>query len=282
MQRTTEDILKELKVVKKSANLDIDVIPQHIRPGHEMAKREANEKLPRLFREYLDTVFKSARGLFPNGSEDNTKQYVEVAKKEGGIVVVDGGEMYRNMAKQIEPSIGSSRDFGVTQLQLLMAMVRVISNDIGFQEPVPPTMTELRACTTFEDLVEYVRILCERAMGNKLYVSYVTFKVADAALEADFAGKVLPVAITHTTSADRAVLASLFVANTSFNLDDADEIDAKYVISTFKKVTKNTPEGDNKMESKAKPAAVKTAKPVVTELPTTTTETTENKETIAQ
>lgn len=240
--RTTEDILKELQITKKLAETDLDLVKPNVRSGHEMAKRDAADRLPRLFREYVEVLFKGARALFPNGSPKNVEKYVQVARAEGGVgvVTVDGGELYKKIAWEIEPSIGQSRDFGVTQLQLLMALVKQISYDVSFKDPVPPVLNELRACTTFDDLVDYVRERIEAAMSDNLLVAFTQFKVADAACAAGFDGNILPVVVTGTSSQDRAALAHLFEASSSFDLDTAEAIDSKFVISTFKSVTSGT------------------------------------------
>lgn len=254
MSRTVEAVYTEYAMALAAAELDLDTVSSRVRAGFEMAKRGAQERLPALALEYRSVIFSNARGFFPNGSPENVAKYVAISNKEvaGGVIVADANELYTKMAERIQLSMGASREFGSTQMVLLIEEIRQKSFDCGFPEPKSPEMTDIRRLDTLADLADYVRQLVRTTCSDSLNSSYIGYTVAQKALKAAMTGA-LPVVVINTTSADRIALAPSFAASKSFSVDEG-EVDEEFVISKLKAL-------GGRSESEPKPAPKSPGRP---------------------
>jgi hypothetical protein len=239
--RDLEDIVKDLAQNIQHANIDLEAANYKSRPSLTHLKNEAQGRVEKLKVEYAQRIRASSVGIFLYGDSDRLQAFTAIAEEEAGVLAVNAGELFERLAMRVEASLGASREFGPTQLQGLIEALSTLSKDMGIRSMPKPKLQDLVAVADQQELIQHVRRLVESAVEGDLLRLYVDQKVNEVAVEAQFAGSVLPVAVLGTSREDLAVLAPLFTHSVSVEVGTSEDgaVDREYVLSKLEAMKKS-------------------------------------------
>lgn len=229
-------LIKELKDTTNLAKTELLGSDPRTRPGHEMARNQAIEKLPALRKAYMDAFGQNVFVLLPTGK--NAKTFGELAQQEGGAIVVDSSVFYKSLAARCQQTMGVHQTFGVTQFVTLRTQLHtwcrennVRMEDLNFAND---TITKTSA-----EVYNKVKELVEKTNGQRLLKTYIEGQVVEQALNQEVDSKVVPVVILNTSEDEQAsLIGTLFRGKGLIVETDNVEVKEEFVNKTFKQVQK--------------------------------------------
>jgi hypothetical protein len=241
--RNVEQLLNEIARYEQTIGIELDAVHHSVRPGYEMAIREAKDNLPSVRDSYRTRVFAQAVGFFLSGDHNKVATFVELAVKLGNVFVADAMAIYESMALKIEPSMGYSREFSVFQIAELTRLIRNVGESVGLKpsQIQPPNPKDARVLPTHQDVVFYIRDLVTEAMGESLNALLITQKLVNEAIARKFNSSVLAAVITNARPEAQAGLGQIFGTKAEVSIGPDDEVDDAYVLRAFETGKKNRP-----------------------------------------
>jgi hypothetical protein len=250
MMKDLKDLLKELVATKKRAGTDLEAVPYQTRASMTSMVQNAKEKLGSLEKDYFSRVRSNTLGMFLFGDAPRVVQFAEIAGAEAGVYLVQGDALYQRLADKIEPSLGNTREFGTTQLGFLIDELKLIQRkELGITRMQLPSLREAKAVKDRIELVAYIRKLVQGAVGDDLLRMSIDKRVNQLALDSEFTGKLLPVAVVGIDQLEVSALTPLFTNAVTVDVGTSDdgEVNKEYVLnqlSTFKKKIKSKTTSD--------------------------------------
>ncbi|MBA3351409.1 MAG: hypothetical protein H0U23_03120 [Blastocatellia bacterium] len=235
--RTIAAILKDIRHNEELEAKDLDTVTFNVRSAFAMMKTEAANALVPLRAEYRAAVTNSALAFCVSTTFD--------ARELGKILpqllqvrtfMVDGAKTYRDLARDIFPAIGSTREFTVDHEGTLNRRLADIAEREGIRIPreSTPRIKDVRAISTFSELVSFVRELVVAGVGEEFNAETIYSELARQAMEVDFDGTVPIVIILDT---DAAISSSLkrFATKVQADTEPADLLNNPLVIKALEK-----------------------------------------------
>lgn len=212
-----------------------------VAPAFELRRREENDKLDRLRVEYRAALTPALVGvLLVNATPAKTRRFVEVAKSELPVIVVDGDGLYTAVAADVERTLGRAPtaaaplDYGGLQLRETFASLRRACDPLGLRFSVdqPQHLTALRST---QDIVRCVRGAIRAANSDKLNAAYLLAKIGDLALEQAIDDPVVAVIITGVEPDEVADLSAIFTQGHVVidDLPSREKVTKELVMSKF-------------------------------------------------
>lgn len=234
----TKTLLDDLKATLKSAHANLETIPASVQAAHQIARREAQDRLPQVRARYQQRVLSNVVFFFTSGPKDKEREFAAVAAADGVPFSVDVDDLFEAIAVSVEPTVGSSREFGIHQV---VKMGEAIEKLVPQFQYTMPKLYELAVTPTHDDLRAHVRTLCQRTFGATLATSFIEELLTVAAVSADFSGKALPAVIMGTDGDLRQNLRLRCAKIRSADVELAADtvVDKSFAMSVFKDAKAN-------------------------------------------
>jgi hypothetical protein len=235
-------ILEDFKAAKANADLDIDMYPMKVRASKSIAKADGARQLDVLKKEYGQEFSNRAAVIMTVGTTDAQNVFLKVAREIAGPTLLSASalESYTKMATDIEPTIGSEREFAGTQLGHLLRSLEAVGRDAGSSFLKTPTLIEgVFIVRTFDDLVTGVRDLLLPQVGAVLNRDYIQTAIVRRALDIGFTASTAPVVVTDASPKEIEFFSSNLFNGVAIvvNLpEDESKVDEEFVIATFDKL----------------------------------------------
>ncbi len=221
------------------ASTDLEGYDYKKLPGMTMRVREATEALESLRGSYSEYVTANSFLLFVTGPKDAIEEYVRVAEEEGGTITVSAAGLYRDIAKAVSPSIGDRRQFGVTQLSLLLQELGEIGMRLKIRSIPTPNLEDVANVPTDDDVANQIRDIVRKSSGDLVNTAYLKDSIVQAALEIRYTQVVVPVVITDATAEELKTLPELLdTPHLLITLENKESVTTEKIIETFKTITK--------------------------------------------
>ena len=233
------EILKNIEDLRPVAERSLDGIPNSTLAGHQAAKRNAQETIEQLRNSYKELLMASSAVIFlttnvndPDYFSKVTK-FVDISKKEGLSVVVDGSDFYNRIAVKVDTMVGVDPrrqymiDNAVVFAETLreeVAKLGVRTGSVGF--------TERLVLGNFDETLAFVRNTVRNLYGDTLTTLSIRNSIIDQALEAKHANKMLPIVVYGLTQSEVDNISSTFNTNLTVSLDDV-KVDKKFALTQF-------------------------------------------------
>lgn len=237
MNQQLAKLLTSIKEAKKDSELDIDLYPMKVRPSLSIAKADGSRRLESLVKEYRQEVSQRAAVILTRGPADSQAAF---AVKSTNVIVASALTAYTKMAVEIEPTMGSQREFAGTQLGHLIRAVEAVGREAGSSFLKVPTIQEgVFFVRNFEDLVIGIRDLLLPQLGAGLNRDYLQVTICDKAMELGFKENVVPVIVTDASEQEVEFFSRYLFSGVGIVVDlpeDAKKVDDEFVTNVFAKL----------------------------------------------
>lgn len=218
------------------AATNLDDVPRSVRAGRESQKRDAQAAIPDLKKRYADALKRAAFGIAVLGS--GTEKFVELARAEADVLVVDSLVLYRRIASRVSDAMGTGREFGVSHYGAVISELRAIAEELDITSLPSPKWTEPVSVSDEQGLFNHVRNMVDSGVGLDFAVLYISQQILDSALAAEADKNTVPVLVTGL--GEKATLVSkLFHEGRNAVVQTTDEVTRDFVLETFNKVKKH-------------------------------------------
>jgi hypothetical protein len=173
-------------------------------------------------------------GLFVSGDATAISKVSALLVKNEGLVL-DAGQMYREIADLVEPSFSNDRVFTTTQYSLFVQGVRKIGENLGYLQIEAPKYRET-TCPTSASTIAHIRsMLKECKVGDPANLELLTNSAVDAIIRNKIDSKQIPVMVIGCASTEeRNVIATMFARSADFELPAGFEPTVQKIVSMFK------------------------------------------------
>lgn len=233
MKRNLHKIIQDLEVTTIAAAVDLEALPQRVRPGAAIAKTDAEAKLKTLRGEYRDQVAPRVATIFLIGPEESQKKFAELSEAEGGTLTVDAAAIYTKMATDLEPTIGAQRQFGGTQVNHLIRSMEEIATVAGAEYLPTPRLLEVSIVKTPEDTVTMVKHLIRTQIGDDLNRLWLESRIVSEALRLKYGEKVVPVVVLGASRQEILELGKSIFSGNSIEVKLGATVEQKDIIDAF-------------------------------------------------
>jgi len=233
--RMLSDILKDYQRADKTAKRSPEEVPLPGRPSVEIAVTRAKLALPKLRIEYLTRILKSSYGFFLEGEDKEKNDAFTKIAVENGAVVVDAGAIFEKIADVVQPTLGPSKEFSITQISLMDHTLQELVESTGFEGSLNRTqIKELRVVKDRERLVDYIRELVAASNASVPVTVTAQSDIVKQALAQEFDGRRLVVIVRNAAAGNRAALAGLFTKVKTVDLDQAEVVNEETAAVIFR------------------------------------------------
>lgn len=241
-QQTLSEILEQIEQNQVLADTDPLGTPGLARAGFAVAIRQAKDTLTDLKKLYRTQIMSRAYDVFVFGNRTKATEFGKVAEAEGAVVV-DAEELYQTLAQPIEASLGTEREFGPSQVALLIAGLKAVATDLGIINMNAPKLPGLVKMENAAVTLAHVRSMIRAAVGDDLNKLYLGAAITNKALEAKYKASGLVVVVLNAMGPEDARgIAGLFAHHLpSVNLTSDVEIDVDTVHRAFKRSNNKPP-----------------------------------------
>lgn len=231
-----ETSLKEYNDNLALANINLDDVPVKVRAGKESQKRDALSNVEDFRDRYGAALRKAAFGLALSGP--GSEEFIRVAKEEADVLVVDGSELYKRIADRVAPSMGTNREFGVSQYSAVITELRAIAQELNVYSMPSPKWTEPVNVGDDVGLLKHITSMVDSGVGLDLAALYITRQILTAGLAAGANKTTVPVIVTGLGDKAAEMLPKLFHEGRSLLVDAPKDVTKEFVLDTFTKVKK--------------------------------------------
>jgi hypothetical protein len=192
-QSKLEEISSRYEAAAKMAASDLSDWPRASLPGAQMLQREAQDSLPKIRQEYAAALKDGMILVVLRGATVNQEEFARYAQEGAGMIVARADGAYRRLADMIWPALGDRRQFGASQLGLLVEGLAVLGRDLDVRAIKSPQISEVTVVAGREELVEYVRDIVVAADGDRIARRLLEQEIVEEALKIRYNQPVVPV-----------------------------------------------------------------------------------------
>lgn len=194
---TLSEIAGEITKNRKLSTMCVDDYPPGQRPGWQMKKNQAVEKLEGLEKTYANALQESSVTIVPYGDPDAVASFGEAAVEAGVDLVVNVDSLYTRIVNDVERSIEKTREWTPAVLEQAMRAGQNAASDVGAKELRYDASRAYRnkCLPTRADVLAEVRYAMSVALGPALEKAWITATLTRQAAEKAAAGDAVSVLI---------------------------------------------------------------------------------------
>jgi hypothetical protein len=233
--KKVDQVLSDYRDAAKAAATNMEEVPVKLRPGRQMAKEQALEQLPSLYKAVTTATIPSRLvGVFASGDAAVIAKVAEFLSQNGGAVV-DAGRFYQTLGEFAGAAMGdgANRCFNTVCFTRMLSSLRGTAHDFGIKLSGNPEYEEAD-CPTAAEVVTHVRKLTRDAYGDVFTLHGATTAIVDAVVNNNLSSKRIPVLVVNAIDDDREALAGLFARSSAFEFQPDFEVTEESVVATFK------------------------------------------------
>jgi len=200
MKNNLAKIVERIEEAQKLATFDLTEWDSRTRPGKELQKRQAQERLKELEENYNSELPKSIVKVFLNTNAEETAQLVNFLKTKE-IEAIVAPSVYDFITVRVEPALRRDRVFDsgayIKTIEATSEAARGIRNWVLNKEFTEPTH---QSVPTKQNLLDVVKGVVRTSFGDSLNAEYVFKNIKENCLSTRFCGDYLVVLITDVLS----------------------------------------------------------------------------------
>lgn len=227
---------KNLHETKKLASTDLSAVDRRTLASVSIMKAEATARLKNLETEYIRRVRANTLALVLSGSTERCERFAQLAAEEIDAVVVHAESFLDSIAQKVHASMGSSREFTVTQASIVSGLLEDAKEKAGVRQV--PLKWDWVALQSLQDVKVYIREIIRQSFGEAVFHTLLNEEVNNKAIDAMFAGNLLCVILVGIAEGDAVTLSPLFsnVVSVEAGTSETEEVTAEFVLQQLKSV----------------------------------------------
>lgn len=253
-----DKMLSDLKQAMVDSKIDLAGWNPRTVMGVMTRKRAAEAAVPNLTKKFFGEVSKNVVKVFLSGPTDAVTKAIEFIHKNRGIGVA-ADDFYRTLAKAVEPTMGTQRQFTGTQTVRLMEELADYARANGITElPIPKVSPHaFRApVPTVDDTAKIIREAIRSTSEDDLNALHVERAALNLILATETIDDVIPVVVYgHTAEEADGLSKKVFLSQSSLFVDFSSKKALKDPVLFLKKTLSEKfpkPQSDNENESETK------------------------------
>lgn len=234
---TAAKLLEQYDEAVKVLAIDIIDIPQATRPAMMMRQTEARNEKVALMERYTELLRANAFTIFPVGETEDVQAFIKIAAEEADTINISAETLYERLATFVEDSMGSRRQFGITQLGLLIDGVTQVARELKLTNLKSPTITDVEVCPTHADLVQTIRRMVRACGEDTINKAFIERLLCEAAREIRYTRSVTPVIVSDAKEDEIDNLSGLF-SGAHFKVKVGKEMNTEKVLDVMTGIRK--------------------------------------------
>ena len=209
------------------------------RPGFELAKREAEGSLEKLYKTLGEEVTSVAVPVYVSGA--NAEKLSKLMSEMAPAAIVDLNAIYKTITDAVKVSMGRGNEFGVNQFAIVVRELRQMAVANNLASIMPPQFNEPEVVATPEALSATVVRYADKAVGVELAVNYIRKQTGEqAASTITEKVPVFPVFILNCPEKHRELLTKkLFKRSLDAAVEAPAEVNEEAAINALKSIKKS-------------------------------------------
>jgi hypothetical protein len=235
------EILVRLKDAETTADIDLEAWDPRTRAGMQIRKNQAKRDIVDFAIEYQQEVTKTVVKVFVSGSRDYTQKLTELLKKEG-VNAYYTESVYEDIARQVEPMLGTGRIFEAAAYNRLIDTANEYARMFGLYSANLEKQPSFRAVKSDQDLVGLVKEATRAMYGDSLNKSFLFNRFIREAIANRFNTNVSLLVVSNATTEEQTTLSkTLFVGQPNFSVElSENEVPTKSTaLKIFRKVSES-------------------------------------------
>jgi hypothetical protein len=234
---TAAKLLEKYDDAMKTLAIDIIDVPQETRPAMMMRQRECRDEVVTLMDSYTELLRGNAFIIFPQGEPADIDTFIRLAGEEADTISISAETLYARLATFVEDSMGTRRQFGITQLGLLIDGVTQIARELKLSNLKSPTITDVEVCSSRDSLIQTVRRIVRAAAGDDINKAFVARQLTEKAREIRYTQNITPVIISDVKDDELESLGDLF-SGVSFKVPVSPGMNSEKVLEAMTDIRK--------------------------------------------
>ena len=237
---TPAEILKSLKENQKLADVDLENVPPTVRLGMDGAKRQAQDALEDLKKEYLQAIRANAIVVILQGDQEKQTAFADLSSHLAETLTLNCQGMYDSMAAALYPLVGSKGEFPASLMSDVIDALRGVVKGCGIRS-IPGF--DLGGDSYFfsqKELAVALRTAIRKSSDDDINKLVLENRLGNQALEVSYAGNAVGVCLVGATKEEADNLVKTLCAgnNAIVEIPEGQVISDEYVVTTLKNVHK--------------------------------------------
>jgi hypothetical protein len=234
-----EVLLEQLAQDEATLGVAIEDVDPRSRPGHEILKRQAGERIALTKRRFSEEIKGHAFAVFLIGDADKQVKFADIAEDEGDTLTIDSQALYTRITTDLYPTMGNSKEFTSHQISFIMQTLAKVCTELNVVGYPPLKNLVTTYATTFEGAAGLVKDLIRRSMGDELNKLYIEHLTTQKAIAERYTNSVVPVVLLNATQDEIPFIAPTLFNGTYLTISvDEQGSDKNAVIKTFNTIKK--------------------------------------------
>ena len=235
---TPAETIKELKRLQKIAEVDLENVPLIVRPGMDGAKRQAQEQIEDLQKEYKQTIKNAAIVVILHGDAKKQAAFADLASHLAETVTLDCHALYDNMAKELFALADSQGRFPPSLMTDVISALRTQVKGCGIRSIPGFDLGDRTEFKSEQDLSDSLRAVIRASSDDEVNKLVLETRLGEKALQDSYAGAAIGVCLLNASTEETDKLLNTLCAgnNAVVEIPENQTITDEYVINTLKAV----------------------------------------------
>ncbi len=209
---------------EKQASINLDAVAPKNLPAMQMAKADALDRIEKLKADYKVFMTGATFTIFTSGTPEDQRTFALIAQQEADVLVVSANDLYMQLAKAVEPTLGDRRTFGTSQLAFLIRSMGDMCRDFKLRDLRTPEIFDLAHPQTLDELATHIRNIIRISSGDALNKAFLENKIFNQAMEVRYNKSVVPVVVLDAVPGEADALGSTLFSQITFKVATTAEM----------------------------------------------------------
>jgi hypothetical protein len=236
MSKELDKLVGEILETEKMANVDPESFDWRARPSITNTKREAQARLADLKKKYEKAIVGSTVSIFALGDKADEFAAAAVEESKTPIIVLDADEFYKKISTRVEATLGARREFGTTQMVLIVRGLTDMAEELGIGSFDSPKFVPSGVLPDSAAVLGHVRTVVRTTLGDEFNRIYLMKEIIQRALASRYTNSVLPVIIKGLEGDDEITGLRSITARFGARVVASEAVTQEFVLGVFKEV----------------------------------------------
>jgi hypothetical protein len=167
-------------------------------PGAQIRRNQGLARIQTLTNDIAQMVVLDGAAIYPMGPMENQDKFSELAEDEGDALIVRSDEVYEEIAKAIEPHLGTNKTWRWRMTFPLHNVLIRLAQGCGMDSIQVPNISQFFDTPSI-DLVSEVKSIVRKSNGDDLNIAYIHNKIFHEIMGLHYDANVIAVVVVGAT-----------------------------------------------------------------------------------